>query len=139
VVTITLTEADVARTRLAYSPTWEAVASSLLVVRPEKRTASAPERRWLEHARAALAGLDLEPLAVLVRGSAHYLPDFLLPPPDEPSPTFEAELERLRRTPPECVAVEARLAYPDDTPASLTPYLERPELEGRRRASLETM
>jgi DNA-binding transcriptional ArsR family regulator len=129
VIRITLSENDLARTRVAYSPTWEAVASSLLLLCPEKRK---PGRAgwypgWHETARAALRGVELEPLAVLVRGSAGYLPDFLLPPPDEPSPTFEAELERLRATVPQRVAAEARLAYPDETPEALLPYLERPD------------
>jgi DNA-binding transcriptional ArsR family regulator len=127
VVTITLSEEDLARTRLAYSPIWEAVASSLLLTSPENPDRSGRYRRWLEEAREALTGIDLQPLAILVWGPTGYLPDFLLPPPDEPSPSFEDELERLRRTAPECVAAEARLAYPDDTPDALLPYLERPD------------
>jgi DNA-binding MarR family transcriptional regulator len=127
VVTITLSEDDLARTRLAYSPTWEAVASSLLLLFPEKGCRSGSYRRWLEGATDAVAGLDLEPLGVLLRGDAGYLPDFLLPPPDEPSPTFEAELERLRATAPQRVAAEARLTHIDGTPADLEPYLERPD------------
>ena len=126
-VTITLSEDDLARTRLAYSPTWEAVASSMLILFPEKSCRSGSYRRWLDGATSAVSGLDLEPLAVLVRGDAGYLPDFLLTPPDEPSPTFEAELERLRGTAPQRVAAEARLAYTDETPDALVPYLERPD------------
>ena len=124
---ITLSDDDLVQTRLAYSPTWEAVSSSLLVVAPHKPGRTSLYRRWLEAAREALADVDLEPLAVLLRGDAGYFPDFLLPPPDEPSPTFEAELERLRRTLPQRVAVEARLAWRDETPEALLPYLERPD------------
>ena len=124
---ITLSEEDLARTRLAYSPSWEAVASSLLLVHPEKPGRGNWYRGWLESARTALAGADLEPLAALTCAGAGYVPDFLLPPPDEPSPTFEAELDRLRRTDPRRVAAEARLAVVDETPAALVPYLERPD------------
>ena len=124
---ITLSDDDLVQTRLAYSPTWEAVSSSLLVVVPDKPGRTNLYRRWLDGARDALAGVDLEPLAVLLQGNAGYYPDFLLPPPDEPSPTFEAELERLRRTLPERVAAEARLTWPDETPEALRPYLERPD------------
>jgi len=127
VIRITLSEDDLARTRVAYSPSWEAVSSSLLLVCPQKPGRTGWYEGWRETARAALEGVDLEPLAVLVRGQAGYLPDFLLPPPDEPSPTFEAELERLRATVPQRVAAEARMTYPDETPDALLPYLERPD------------
>ena len=124
---ITLSEEDLARTRLAYSPSWETVASSLLLAHPEKPCGENWYRGWRESARTAVADVDLEPLNVVTCGNAGYLPDFLLPPPDEPSPTFEAELERLRRTDPRRVAAEARLAYADETPDALRPYLERPD------------
>ena len=126
-IRITLSEGDLARTRVAYSPSWETVSSSLVLLYPDKPGRTGQYRSWSETARGALADIDLEPLAVLVRGHAGYLPDFLLPPPDEPSPTFEAELERLRATEPQRVAAEARLTYPDETPDALRPYLERPE------------
>lgn len=127
VIRIRLSDDDLARTRLAYSPSWEAVSSSLLVTHPEKAGRSSWYRGWLENTREALAGVDLEPLAVLTCGDAGYLPDFLLPPPDGPSPSFEAELERLRHTAPQRVAAEARLAWADETPEALLPYLERPD------------
>lgn len=132
-IRITLSEDDLARTRVAYSPTWEAVSSSSLLLCPETKGKAGKAghgswyRPWRESARAALADVDLEPLAVLVRSGAGYLPDFLLPPPDEPAPAFETELERLRATEPQRVAAEARMAYPDETPAALAPYLERPD------------
>jgi DNA-binding transcriptional ArsR family regulator len=127
VLRITLSEEDLARTRLAYSPSWEAVSSALLLIHPEKPRRGSSYRGWLEQAREAVDGLDLEPLATLACGGGGYLPDFLLPPPDEPSPSFESELERLRGTAPQRVAAEARLAYPDGTPDALLPYLERPD------------
>lgn len=126
-IRITLSEDDLARTRVAYSPSWEAVSSSLLLLCPDKPGRAGRYGSWSDAAREALVGVDLEPLAVLVRGPAGYLPDFLLPPPDEPSPTFEAELERLRATEPQRVAAEARMTYPDETPEAIRPYLERPD------------
>ena len=103
------------------------MSSSLLLLCPDKPGRTGRYGAWRETARAALAGVDVEPLAVLVRGPAGYLPDFLLPPPDDPSPTFEAELERLRATEPRRVAAEARMTHPDETPEALRPYLERPD------------
>ena len=124
---ITLSDDDLVQTRLAYSPSWEAVSSLLLLCHEAKPGRPSVYASWIERAREALAGVDLEPLTVLLRGDAGYFPDFLLPAPDGPSPSFEAELERLRATHPQCVAAEARLAYTDETPEALLPYLERPD------------
>jgi DNA-binding transcriptional ArsR family regulator len=125
VIRVTLSDDDLARTRLVYSPIWEAVASSTLLFWPEKAPGGA-YRRWSTDARRALTGLDLAPLGALVCQASGYIPDFLLPPPDAPSPSIEAELERLRSTAPERVAAEARLAWPNETPDPVRPYLERP-------------
>jgi DNA-binding transcriptional ArsR family regulator len=126
VVRITLSDDDLARTRLAYAPSWEAVASVRLVMESTDVGPTGWYRRWLDAARNALSGVDLQPLAVLIRSPVGYLPDFLLSPPETPSPTFAAELDRLRQTAPERVVAEARLAYPDQTPPALVPYLQRP-------------
>jgi DNA-binding transcriptional ArsR family regulator len=122
VVVLRLTREDVARTRLAYSALWEAVTSFACLCLEEP---PAVYRAWADRASAATAGLDLEPLRVLL-GGCGYVPDFLLPVPDRVSPDLESELARVRKAPAEQVRAEARLAYPDGAPPALVPYLERP-------------
>src|SRR5262245_49417492 len=122
-ISLRLSDDDLARTRVAYSPLWEAVSSFTCVDRPEKCAARYPT--WQAEAVPALAGLDLEPLRVLLRGG-DYVPDFLLPVPEARAPRFEDELARVRASDPARVRTEVRLAYRHDTPAALVPYLERP-------------
>ncbi|WP_344862015.1 ArsR/SmtB family transcription factor [Planomonospora alba] len=94
---------DVARIRFAFSPMWELVASLRTLRDPARHSLHLP---WLRAVRPRLAGLDLTELFALVpqRG---YLADFLTPTPETPMPDFAAELERVRRTPPERAAAEA--------------------------------
>jgi len=123
-ISVELSEEDLLRTRLAYSPLWETVASFALA---EGLKGEPSEwEAWSAEVRPALAGLDLEPLRVLLRVRG-YIPDFLLPPPSEAAPRFEDELARLRATPPQQVQTEVRLAYPGDTPGPLAPYVDDPE------------
>lgn len=123
-ISLRLSGDDLARTRVSYSPLWEAVASLHCLERPEK--CGGRYAGWTESARAAL-GLELEPARVLVRGRG-YVPDFLLPVPGpgRPAARLADELARVRASDPARVRAEARLAYPDGTPAALVPYLERP-------------
>ena len=60
---------------------------------------------WVRATRAMVADLDLSELFALVpvRGPTA---DFLAPPPTSPLPEFAAELEVVRRTPPDRVAAE---------------------------------
>lgn len=120
---------DLAATRVAYSPLWEAVASARLVLFPKPND---PYPEWTASARRALAGLDLEPLRTLLAGR-HYLPDFLFPVP-EPSATFAGELEKVRTVPPERVREELRLAYPDGVPEEARPYVADTEAAVERLA-----
>ncbi|WP_449065004.1 DUF5937 family protein [Planomonospora algeriensis] len=94
---------DVARIRFAFSPIWELVASLRTLRDPARHSLHLP---WLRAVRPRLAGLDLSELFALVpkRG---YLVDFVTPTPDTPMPDFAAELERVRRTPPDRAAAEA--------------------------------
>ncbi|GAA3445561.1 ArsR/SmtB family transcription factor [Planomonospora venezuelensis] len=94
---------DVARIRFAFSPIWELVASLRTLRDPARRSLHLP---WLRAVRPRLAGLDLSELFALVP-TAGYLVDFVTPTPDTPEPDFAAELERVRRTPPDRAAVEA--------------------------------
>jgi DNA-binding transcriptional ArsR family regulator len=122
-ISLRLSADDLARTRVAYSPLWEAVSSFSCVDRPEKCGVRYPA--WCAAVAPALRGLDVEPLRVLLHGDG-YVPDFLLPVPGGRS-SFAEELARVRAADPARVRAEVRLAYPSETPAALVPYLERPE------------
>ncbi|MEU4719690.1 DUF5937 family protein [Nonomuraea dietziae] len=103
----TLRPEDVARIRFAFSPMWELVASLRTLRDPARQVVHLP---WIRAVRPRLPALDLVELLALVPPSG-YLADFLTPPPDTPLPDFAAELDRVRRTPPERAAEEAaRLA-----------------------------
>ncbi|MBG0829296.1 winged helix-turn-helix transcriptional regulator [Planomonospora sp. ID67723] len=81
---------------------WELVASLRTLRDPARRSLHLP---WLRAVRPRLAGLDLSELFALVPASG-YLVDFVTPAPDTPEPDFAAELERVRRTPPDRAAAE---------------------------------
>ncbi|MFB7356325.1 ArsR/SmtB family transcription factor [Streptomyces gardneri] len=101
--------ADLAQTRFAVSPMWEVVTSFRLLSRHPDTTGTSPHRRWAAQVRPRLvrAGLDRGWLAALV--PAHgYLADFLNPTPTGPFPTLDAELDAIRRTPPDQVRDDLR-------------------------------
>ncbi|NUR85633.1 MAG: winged helix-turn-helix transcriptional regulator [Nonomuraea sp.] len=102
-VTWTLGAEDVARIRFAFSPLWELVASLRTLQDPARQSIHLP---WIKAVRPRLDALDLQELFALVPQSG-YLADFITPPPDTPLPDFAAELDRVRRSPPEAVAREA--------------------------------
>ncbi|MFI6464438.1 DUF5937 family protein [Streptomyces sp. NPDC050528] len=60
---------------------------------------------WHRQARELVPGLDIEPLLALLAVQG-YQPDFINPAPDSPFTEIGAELDRVRRTPPEKVAAE---------------------------------
>ncbi|MDQ5809270.1 MAG: helix-turn-helix domain-containing protein [Actinomycetota bacterium] len=93
---------DLMQTRFAFSPLWEVVASFRALVDPSRHAIHLP---WMVQARDKLRGLELGSLRALVRPEG-YIPDFLTPPPTTPFPHFSAEIEALRRTPPERVREE---------------------------------
>ncbi|SDJ15493.1 DUF5937 family protein [Nonomuraea jiangxiensis] len=102
-ITWVLKPEDVARIRFAFSPVWELVASLRTLQTPARQSIHLP---WIKAARPRLEGLDLAELFALVPPSG-YLADFITPPPDTPVPDFAAELDRIRRTPPEVAHREA--------------------------------
>jgi DNA-binding transcriptional ArsR family regulator len=93
---------DLLRCRFAVSPLHETMGALRALRHPERLAYHLP---WQRQVRSGLQGLDLAPLLALVP-PAGYSPDFLSPPPDGPFTQIEAELERVRATPPERVHVE---------------------------------
>ena len=81
--------------RFAFSPLWETVASFRVLLDPGRHALHLP---WVEQTRGKLGELDLAPLYALVRPDG-YMPDFLVPPPTTPLPSFEDEMARLSETP----------------------------------------
>ncbi|GAA1591326.1 DUF5937 family protein [Kribbella sancticallisti] len=108
---ITFTVEDLARTRLAVSPLWEAVASIRLLKTPRSQTF---HRAWAAGAgeRIARAGVDLDLLFDLVDPGVWYVADFLTPPPQTPVPDLATDLSALRRVPAEQIRADLDvLAY----------------------------
>lgn len=101
-ITISLTTEDLTKVRLAPSPLWETVNSFGILLHHGRDTIHAP---WVSRARRVLPGSDLSALVAAMCLEKH-CPDFLSPPPDASAVTFDAELERLRATPPEAVFAE---------------------------------
>ncbi|MFI7640249.1 DUF5937 family protein [Nonomuraea sp. NPDC049400] len=113
---------DVARIRFAFSPMWELVASLRTLQKPARHSIHLP---WLKAVRPRLAGLDLAELFALVPLTG-YIADFITPPPDTPMPEFAAELDRVRRTPPELARQEAAKIVGTDR-ALLERFMADPE------------
>jgi DNA-binding transcriptional ArsR family regulator len=121
---------DLARSRFAISPLMELQMSLTALREPERYAMHAP---WMARARPRLAGLDLTLLETLVPARG-WVPDFAAPPPLEPAPEPEAEIERVRRSDPELVRHEIGCIWPqvppvlrplvDDTPAALDTLAE---------------
>ena len=99
---------DVARIRFAFSPLWEAVSSLIVLRAPSAHALHVP---WIRATLPKVVGLDLSELFALVpaRGPTA---DFLDPPPTSPLAEFDAELDTMRRTPPQRVVAEL-----DEVPA----------------------
>ena len=93
---------DVARIRFAFSPLNELVLSLIVLRAPARHSLHLP---WVRATRPHLSDLDLSEVFALVplRGDTA---DFLTPPPTSPLPDFSAELELVRRTPPDRVVAE---------------------------------
>lgn len=116
---------DLLRTRFAISPLMELNGSIEALREPERFAVHAP---WSEWARPRAADLDMSLLHVLVPRDPPFYPDFLSPPPLVPAADLDGELERVRRTPHDQVALELRKAYPNtDIPDAGRILLERPQ------------
>jgi DNA-binding transcriptional ArsR family regulator len=122
VIRIELDDEHLARTRLAMSPVWE-LAASLCVLHDDEPPLEHAE--WIVRTRRALRGVPLGPVADPF-GGTRVIPDFMAPIPDGPSPSIEAELERVRTTDPEVVRADIADCYGDDVPPPWDVFLAKP-------------
>ncbi|NDL58524.1 ArsR/SmtB family transcription factor [Phytoactinopolyspora mesophila] len=121
---------DVALTRLAFSPLWEAVASVRVLQNPAAHTLHLP---WVKRVRPLLddARADLSLFTGLTSPYPQYLPGFLAPTPTTPTPDLATELASLRETDPH--DVRQAVASLRNVPAAAT-LLDDPAA-GLRRLS----
>jgi|SRR5579872_1606955 len=96
------TPADILAVRFAYSPVWETRAAVRTFAQGRTHSYHEP---WLRLVRDRGALLALSDLLALEPGHG-YAPDFLTPPPSNPSPRLEGELAEIRATPPHQVRHE---------------------------------
>ena len=122
---------DLARTRFAISPMWEAIRSLVALQEPASAALHLP---WLRSLSGRLGGIALEPVVALIppRG---YMPDFLTPPPSGPLGHIGNDLDALRRTPVKQIRHDIEL-FRAQHPRSRThdAWLEHPRREVRRVA-----
>jgi DNA-binding transcriptional ArsR family regulator len=122
---------DLARTRFAVSPMWEAIRSLVALRDPSTAALHLP---WLRSLSGRLGGIALEPVVTLIppRG---YLPDFLTPPPAGPLGRMEDDLATLRRTPLKLIRHDIELFRAQHPRSSVSEaWLEHPRREVRRLA-----
>lgn len=124
-IRLELSPEDLTKTRLSFSPLWEAVFGFRAMLEP---SGHALHRPWTEEARRATASLDLRTLLAVVALSGAVL-DFLTPPPERPGAPFGKELDRLRSTPPDDLAEDVGLHFErlgQAPPPGVRPILDRP-------------
>jgi DNA-binding transcriptional ArsR family regulator len=126
---------DLLRCRFALSPLWETTNAVRTLAEPQRHGYHLP---WLRQVHPQLPRLELAPL-VAVQPRHGYTPDFLAPPPQSPLVTIDQELERVRSTPADVVAVELgrSLAQREGAPpAALRSLLADPATAAERLAEL---
>jgi DNA-binding transcriptional ArsR family regulator len=104
---------DLLRTRFAIAPLMELLGAFYVLRRPERYVVHRP---WVEWAAPRVRDLDLSLLDVAAPVGGSYWPVFPSPPPREPHPTIDAELARVRTTPPQRVVAEITRRYPGCVP-----------------------
>jgi len=131
VIRFAFTVEDLARTRFAISPMWEAIRSLGALRDPSYAALHMP---WLRGLSGRLGGLALEPVVVLIppRG---YAPDFLTPAPAGPLGRIDDDLATLRRTPVKQIRHDIELFRSQHPQTRLSDaWLEHPRREIRRLA-----
>ncbi|WBB69459.1 DUF5937 family protein [Micromonospora sp. WMMD812] len=123
---------DLATTRFAVSPLWEAVGSARILTRPQWFPEHLP---WVERARPRLATVDWRLLVDLVSTSTGVIPGFVCPPPSTSQPTLDVELATLAATPAEAVRAELD-GVPGPRPPRLAELYADPTAGLRRLADV---
>jgi DNA-binding transcriptional ArsR family regulator len=114
---------DLARTRFAISPIFEAIASLRLVRDPSQ---AGPHVPWLRRTIEVARGMDLDLLLALTPTDS-YIPDFLTPPPMSPVASFEEELQRVRATSGDIIRHDLAILFEGEpVPAAAADLLMRP-------------
>ena len=109
--------------RMFVSPLFTVVASVFEVLLGWRR--GVPDE-WITLIRDRSRGLELAPLRSF-DGAERTVPNFLLPLPPSSSPTFEEELEALRRTPRERIETDFAGVFGDAVPEQYTRFLTATE------------
>ena len=91
--------------RFAVSPLTESVLSARLLASNTRRHIHEP---LLRRARELAPSLDLAPLEMFMHAPNGFIPDFSAPPPENPFPTFDAEIATLRAVSPAVILGEVR-------------------------------
>ncbi|MDT0344557.1 ArsR/SmtB family transcription factor [Streptomyces litchfieldiae] len=112
-IEIEFSREDLARTRFALSPLWEAVASIRMLKGADEQGLHAAWVHRVRHQLAA-ASTDFGPLFDLVPVPARSpwagsVPGFLCPPPTTPLPSLDVELATVRATPPALLRTTAEV------------------------------
>jgi DNA-binding transcriptional ArsR family regulator len=133
VLTLGFSADDLARTRFACSPLWEAIESLRM---RQDRASAVVHGPFIEASHQRLDGFDMGELLLLVPPHG-YIPDFLTPPPAEALPSMQTELERLRATPAERVRADVARRFAGHSPSAVAQgYIEHPARALDRLAGL---
>ena len=123
-LTIRLSESDLASIRFSVSPLIELWQSVRVLHSPVASVLHAP---WLLDARARVGDLDFAALRALQPPGGHS-PDFVHPPPDGPSADLELELARMVATSPDEMRRDVSWCYRETgVPEVLQGFLETPD------------
>ncbi|MFB9684061.1 ArsR/SmtB family transcription factor [Amycolatopsis plumensis] len=120
-IELALTAAGSQRVRFAISPLEEVLGAVQTLLGIRRHPAPLP---WL-------SGVPDVPELTAVLSARHYITEFLSPPPDGPETTAEAQLEVVRATPPEQVALELDMVDADLSGLPADPAAARDLLAGQ--------
>jgi Family of unknown function (DUF5937)/Helix-turn-helix domain len=114
---------DLLRTRFAIAPLMELVGAVYALRNPARYLV---HQRWAAWARPRTQQLDLSLLHVAAPSGTPFWPVFVGPPPRVPHASVHDELQRVRATPPERVAVEVARTYPGGVPHGGQRFVDDP-------------
>lgn len=109
--------------RLGYSPLWECVAAFLTL----NKATPGVHKPWVEMVQPQGDAARSPILRRLLLTESGYIPDFVAPPPRQPLPSFEDELNELGTTSSGVVLDELKAAYPSGLPEPLATLARDPQ------------